>query len=85
MVISGGEEYMVEKILDSWLRRGKLQFKVKWKGYGTEEDSWESSDDVHTDALICDFYRLHPGAPRYIATVSFANLSCNWRSRDVAP
>jgi hypothetical protein len=66
------------------LRRGKLQFKVQWKGYGTEEDSWERSEDVHADALIREFYRSHPGAPRFIAAASFTHLARNWRSRDVA-
>ena len=85
VVVSGGEEYVVEKILDSRLRRGKIQFKVKWQGYGTEEDSWENSDNVHADKLVRDFYRLHPGAPQSIATILFAQLSHNWHSRDVAP
>ena len=85
VLVSGGEEYVVEKILDSRLRCGKLQFKVKWKGYGVEEDSWESAADVHADALIKDFYRTTPGAPRFIASASFAALSRNWRARDVAP
>jgi hypothetical protein len=85
VVVSGGEEYVVEKILDSRLRRGKLQFKVRWKGYGVEEDSWESSADVHADALVKEFYRTTPGAPRFIAATSFASLSRNWRARDVTP
>jgi hypothetical protein len=83
VIVSGEEEYEVEKILDSRHRRGKLQFKVRWKGYGMEEDSWEPATDVHADALIHEFYRLHPGAPRRIASTSFAELSRNWRTRVV--
>ena len=85
VIVSGEEEYVVERILDSRLRRGKLQFKVKWKGYGAEENSWEAASDVHAEALVKDFYRSNPGAPRFIASASFANLSQNWRARDVAP
>ena len=85
VIVDGGEEYIVEKILDSRLHRGKLQFKVKWKGYGVEENSWESAKEVHADALIREFYRAHPGAPRHIASTSFADLSQNWRARDVTP
>ena len=83
VLVGDGEEYVVERILDSRVRRGKLQFKVKWKGYGTEEDSWEPASDVHADALVREFYRAHPGAPRVIAAASFADLSRNWRARDV--
>ena len=83
VLVGDGEEYVVERILDSRVRRGKLQFKVKWKGYGTEEDSWEPASDVHADALVWEFYCAHPGAPWVIAAASFADLSCNWRARDV--
>jgi RNase H-like domain found in reverse transcriptase/Reverse transcriptase (RNA-dependent DNA polymerase)/Integrase zinc binding domain/Chromo (CHRromatin Organisation MOdifier) domain len=85
VLVGDGEEYIVERVLDSRVRRGKLQFKVKWKGYGVEEDSWESASDVHADDLVREFYRAHPGAPRVISAISFADLSHNWRARDVTP
>src|SRR5271168_879237 len=85
VLVGDGEEYIVERVLDSRVRRGKLQFKVKWKGYSVEEDSWESASDVHADDLVREFYRAHPGAPRVISAISFADLSRNWRARDVTP
>ena len=84
VVVGGEEEYVVEKILDSHMRNGKLFFKVKRKGYGVEENSWDSAADVHADVLVRRFYRDHPGAPRHLASISFAALSRNWRSRDIA-
>jgi len=45
-IIDGKEHYVVEKILDSRLLRNQLQFLVKWEGYGYEENSWVSKDDV---------------------------------------
>ena len=53
----------MEKILDSRLFCRKLQYKVKWKGYGIEDISWEPSKDIHALALVPDFHRLHPDAP----------------------
>ena len=35
------DEYVVEEILDHKIDRGKHFWKVRWKGYGPEEDSWE--------------------------------------------
>ena len=44
----------------------KLQLKVRWKGYSTEEDSFVDADQVHADPLkeqyrltrtICDKYQ----------------------------
>jgi len=38
IVHDGVKEYKVEKILDSQVFRGKLEYLVCWKGYGIEED-----------------------------------------------
>ncbi|XP_039213407.1 uncharacterized protein LOC120314410 [Crotalus tigris] len=35
-----GEEYEVQEIIDSRMRRGQLQYLVKWKGYPLLEASW---------------------------------------------
>ena len=34
------KEYEVEKILDSRIFHGKVEYLVHWKGYGVEEDEW---------------------------------------------
>jgi transposase InsO family protein len=35
------DEYIVEKILEHKIEKGVPLWKVRWKGYGPEEDSWE--------------------------------------------
>ena len=40
VVHDGIEEYKVEKILDSRLFCGRIEYLVRWKGYGVEEDEW---------------------------------------------
>ncbi|CAJ0950051.1 unnamed protein product, partial [Ranitomeya imitator] len=45
-------EYVVEKILDSRISRRKLQYLVKWKGYGQEDNSWVFASDVHAADLL---------------------------------
>lgn len=35
------EEYVVERIVGQRRRNGRLEYKVRWAGYGEEEDSWE--------------------------------------------
>lgn len=55
--IEGSTEYEVEEILDSRLFRGKLQYRVKWKGYLTSEISWEPADHLeHAPDLVADFH-----------------------------
>src|SRR6266481_3997081 len=46
VVRDGVEEYEVEKILDSQLFRGKIEYLLCWKGYGVEEDEWRPIQDV---------------------------------------
>jgi hypothetical protein len=59
----GEEEYEVEKILDSRLKRRKLEYYIKWKGYGPEESSWEPKSLVANAPLkIAEFHREHPEA-----------------------
>ena len=58
------------------MRANRLQFLIKWKGYGYEENSWENESDIQAPDLIADFYRSHPGPPRRIHSmqaVTFRN------------
>ena len=55
-VVDGELECDVEEVLDSRLFRGRLEFLVKWKGYGYEENSWVREGDIHVQRLVNDFY-----------------------------
>ncbi|CAJ0950513.1 unnamed protein product [Ranitomeya imitator] len=63
VLVEGELEYIVEKILDSRVSRRKLQYLVKWKGYGQEDNSWVFASDVHAADLVCAFHMAHPGRP----------------------
>jgi len=40
-LVDGEEKYIVEEILNSRMFRRKLQYLVKWEGYGIEGNTWE--------------------------------------------
>ncbi|CAJ0955911.1 unnamed protein product, partial [Ranitomeya imitator] len=63
VLVAGKLEYIVEKILDSRVSRRKLQYLVKWKGYGQEDNSWVFASDVHAADLVRAFHVAHPGRP----------------------
>ena len=46
VVESGEEEYEVEAIIDSKRVNKGWQYRVRWKGYGPEEDTWEPKESL---------------------------------------
>jgi hypothetical protein len=69
ILIDDTTEYEVEEIVDSRVRRGRLQYCVKWKGYPYEERTWEPVSNLeHAKNAISDFHKNHPSAPRPINT-----------------
>jgi len=64
----GEEEYEIDGIVDSRIRkfRGKpvLEYRVHWKGYDTDEDSWTIADQFDDDdPPVLDFYKKFPKKP----------------------
>ena len=80
-IVEDEEHYEVEKILDSRLYRGKLQYLVKWKGFGYEENSWANENDVFAPWLVRDFHQTNPVAPRRIQKIDFDSIFPSHRGR----
>jgi len=59
------EEYEVERILDSRIKYNKLEYFIDWKGYGINERTWQSKDDLkNAPNLIAEFHKNNPNKPK---------------------
>jgi hypothetical protein len=66
VVVEGEEEYEVEEILNAHYFRRRLQYLVKWQGYGNEDNEWVSANDVHAPEALQAFYQQHPNSVRVV-------------------
>ncbi|KAK3537161.1 hypothetical protein QTP70_002652 [Hemibagrus guttatus] len=63
LLLDDGTGYEVKEILDSRRRGGQIEYLVDWEGYGPEERSWVSHDDILDPNLLETFHAAHPHRP----------------------
>ena len=78
-IIGGKEWYKVEEVINSRLWHRKLQYLVKWRGYGHEDNSWLSEGDIDALELIAEFYETHPNALKCINALTFGCMGFRLR------
>ena len=50
------EEYVVEKVVDKRVKNhGKIEYLLKWKGYGSEHNTWEPIEHIYCRHKIKQF------------------------------
>ena len=84
VVTKDATEYEVAEILDSRIRRGRVQYLVQWQGYASEDNSWEPATTITEDvpALVQRFHEDHPNA---ISNTHHAYTTPAVARRDASP
>lgn len=57
--VDGFMEDEVEKILECKVRHGKVMYRIRWKGYGPADDTWEEHLP-HAQELVDEFHAKYP-------------------------
>jgi len=61
VVIEGEEEWEVEKIMNKRRVQGRDKYLVQWKGCTTEEDTWESGENLKNASELVEEFEKEYG------------------------
>lgn len=53
------EEFEVEKLLNHRGSKGKREFLVRWKGFNSEEDSWQKEQNLSCPKILKQYLEQH--------------------------
>lgn len=54
------EDYEVEDIVDHKTERKRIMFLVRWKNYGSADDTWEPESSLSCPEIIAKYREAHP-------------------------
>jgi len=63
VIVDNEEEFQVNQILDSRIRRNKVEYLVDWTGYGPNDRTWEPQENLQDLEALDTFHQQYPNKP----------------------
>ena len=65
---NSGQEWLVHRILDSRIKRNRLEYLVSWEGFTPDHNTWEPAKSLaNAQATVDEFHQQNPTRPSPIS------------------